>query len=169
VPVGVEGEVFFEGGPDFAYYNDPQKTAESRNRHGWRTLGDIGYVDDDGYLYLTDRKSFMIISGGVNIYPQEIENLLIGHPDVLDVAVFGAPDADLGERVVAVIQPVDWARAGPELAREIEAFARVSLSGAKRPRQIDFRAELPREPTGKLNKRALRSEYASPKPDLTDQ
>lgn len=159
VPIGVEGEVFFEGGPDFAYHNDAEKTAASRNRHGWRTLGDVGYVDADGYLFLTDRKGFVIISGGVNIYPQEIENVLIGHPDVLDAAVFGVPDEDFGERVVAVVQPLDWAKAGPGLARELEVFARRSLSGVKIPRQFDFRPDLPRQPTGKLNKRELRAEY----------
>ncbi|MBU2532109.1 MAG: AMP-binding protein, partial [Alphaproteobacteria bacterium] len=99
----VEGTVFFEGGPPFEYHNDPEKTAQSRNAEGWSTLGDIGYVDEDGYLYLTDRRAFVIISGGVNIYPQEAENLLASHPEVLDVAVIGVPNAEFGEEVKAVV------------------------------------------------------------------
>ena len=119
----------------------------------------MGWVDEDGYLFLTDRKSFMIISGGVNIYPQEIENLLVTHPKVADVAVIGAPDPDMGERVVAVVQPRDMAEAGPALAEELAQWLAPQLSRVKMPRQIDFRAELPREPTGKLFKRLLRDEY----------
>ncbi len=159
VPVRSEGTVYFEAGSPFEYHNDPEKTAESRNKHGWTTLGDVGWVDEEGYLYLTDRKSFMIISGGVNIYPQEIENLLITHDRVQDAAVIGAPDEDMGERVVAIVQPLDPADAGEALAEELTAFMRKSLSGVKVPRQIDFRAELPRHPTGKLYKRLLRDEY----------
>lgn len=154
-----EGVVFFEGSRNFEYHNDPVKTAESRNRHGWTTLGDVGWVDEEGYLYLTDRKSFMIISGGVNIYPQEIENLLIGHPKVADVAVVGAPHEEMGEMVVAVIQPVDMADVGDALAAELIAFCRASLSGVKTPRWIDFVAELPRHDTGKLYKRLIRDAY----------
>src|SRR3954463_477340 len=141
---GEEGLVYFEGGGQFEYHNDPAKTAEAKNAKGWTTLGDIGRLDEDGYLYLTDRKSFMIISGGVNIYPQEIENRLITHPRVADVAVIGAPDAEMGERVVAVVQPVDMAEATPEFAAELTAWCRAELSGVKTPRQIDFTAELPR-------------------------
>jgi len=162
LPRGTEGQVFFEpteGQVPFEYHNDPAKTAESRNKHGWSSLGDVGWEDEDGYLFLTDRKSFMIISGGVNIYPQEIENLLITHPRVADAAVIGAPDPDMGERVVAVVQPAEWSAAGPELARELEAYLAPQLSRVKMPRQIDFREELPREPTGKLFKRLLRDEY----------
>jgi long-chain acyl-CoA synthetase len=159
VPVGTEGQVFFEGGGTFHYHNDPAKTRDATNQHGWTSLGDIGRMDEAGYLYLTDRKSFMIISGGVNIYPQEIENLLITHPKVADVAVIGAPDGDMGERVVAVVQPADFAAAGPALAEELTAWLAPQLSRVKLPRQIDFRAELPREPTGKLFKRLLRDEY----------
>ena len=159
VPPRTEGHVFFESSKTFSYHNDPVKTREAFNQHGWATVGDIGWVDEDGYLYLTDRKSFMIISGGVNIYPQEIENLLIMHPKVLDVAVIGAPDAGMGERVVAVVQPRDMAVAGPALAAEITEWLGSQLSRVKMPRQIDFRAELPREPTGKLFKRKLRDEY----------
>ena len=126
------GPVYFAGGGEFEYHNDPEKTAESRNQHGWTTLGDVGWLDEDGYLFLTDRKSFMIISGGVNIYPQEIENLLIAHPKVADVAVVGAPHEEMGEQVVAVIQPADWADAGDELAAELTAFARANLSHVRR-------------------------------------
>ena len=159
VPARTKGMVYFEGGSEFVYHNDPDKTRESRNAKGWSTLGDIGWTDEDGYLYLTDRKSFMIISGGVNIYPQEIENLLVTHPKVADVAVIGAPDAEMGERVVAVVQPADIAEAGPELAAELSAWLRPQLSGVKMPRQVDFRPELPRHATGKLYKRLLRDEY----------
>ncbi len=159
VPRGTEGQVFFEGASSFSYHNDPDKTRDATNKHGWTSLGDVGWQDDDGYLLLTDRKSFMIISGGVNIYPQEIENLLVTHPKVADVAVIGAPDADMGERVVAVVQPADYAEAGPALADELTQWLTPQLSRVKMPRQIDFRPDLPREPTGKLFKRLLRDEY----------
>jgi long-chain acyl-CoA synthetase len=159
LPPRTEGTIYFEGPRAFAYHNDPGKTADSRNRHGWTTLGDVGWVDEDGYLYLTDRKSFMIISGGVNIYPQEIENLLVTHPKVADVAVIGAPHDEMGEQVVAVVQPADMAMAGKALADELTAFCRASLSGVKIPRQIDFVAALPRHDTGKLYKRLIRDAY----------
>ena len=162
VPRGTEGQIFFEpteGMVPFEYHNDPDKTKDARNKHGWTSLGDVGYEDEDGYVFLTDRKSFMIISGGVNIYPQEIENLLVTHPKVADAAVIGAPDPDFGEKVVAVVQPLDMAQAGPELADELIAYLAPQLSRVKMPRQIDFRAELPRELTGKLYKRHLRDEY----------
>jgi long-chain acyl-CoA synthetase len=153
------GTIYFEGGPAFEYHNDPAKTDESRNAAGWSTLGDIGYLDDDGYLYLTDRKANMIISGGVNIYPQEAENVLTMHPKVADVAVFGVPNEDFGEEVKAVVQPVDMAEAGPELSRELIAYCRSHLADIKCPRSIDFEAELPRHPTGKLYKRLLKDRY----------
>jgi long-chain acyl-CoA synthetase len=159
VPPRTEGAVFFESENRFSYHNDPDKTRDATNKHGWTTLGDVGWVDEEGYLYLTDRKSFMIISGGVNIYPQEIENLLVSHPKVADAAVIGAPDEDLGEKVVAVVQPLDLAEAGETLAGELKDFLRESLSGVKMPKQIDFREELPRHATGKLYKRLLRDEY----------
>ena len=159
VPVGQDGVIYFSDGTPFAYHNDPEKTASATNKHGWTTLGDVGRVDQDGYLYLTDRKSFMIISGGVNIYPQEIENLIVTHPKVADVAVIGAPDEDMGEKVVAVVQPMRWEDAGAALREEIMALARENLSHIKAPRQIDFRQELPRQATGKLYKRLLRDEY----------
>ena len=162
VPRGTEGQIFFEpteGMVPFEYHNDPDKTKDARNKHGWTSLGDVGYEDEEGYVFLTDRKSFMIISGGVNIYPQEIENLLVTHPKVADAAVIGAPDPDFGEKVVAVVQPLDMAQAGPELADELIAYLAPQLSRVKMPRQVDFRAELPRELTGKLYKRHLRDEY----------
>ena len=159
VSVGEEGQIFFDSPNKFEYHNDPKKTKEATHANGWTSLGDVGKVDEDGFLYLTDRKSFMIISGGVNIYPQEIENALITHDKVADAAVIGAPDPDMGEKVVAVVQPADMAEAGDDLAQELEAFLRQSLSGVKIPRQIDFREELPRHPTGKLYKRLLRDEY----------
>ena len=159
LPPRAEGLVFFEGGGQFEYHGDPAKTAESRNKHGWTTLGDVGWVDEEGYLYLTDRKSFMIISGGVNIYPQEIENLLITHPKVADAAVVGAPDEEMGEKVVAVIQPIDWDTPHEALRDELMAFARKNLSHVKAPRVMDFMKELPRHPTGKLYKRLIRDAY----------
>ena len=161
LPAGENGVVYFEGGWDFEYLNDPEKTREARNpRHpSWSTLGDIGYLDSDGYLFLTDRRSFMIISGGVNIYPQEAENVLAVHPKVADAAVIGVPDAEMGEEVKAVIQPRDWADAGPELAQELIDFCRSRLSAIKCPRSVDFERELPRHETGKLYKRKLRDRY----------
>ena len=159
VPPRTEGLVYFEGGTEVAYHNDEEKTKEIQNQHGWSTLGDVGWVDEEGYLYLTDRKSFMIISGGVNIYPQEIENLLIGHPKVADVAVVGAPDPEMGEKVVAVVQPMPSVNPDAELAAEIMEFARDHLSHVKAPRRVDFMNELPRHPTGKLYKRLIRDSY----------
>jgi long-chain acyl-CoA synthetase len=158
------GTVYFEGGPGFEYHNDPQKTSSSRHPHGWSTIGDIGYLDDDNFLYLTDRKAHMIISGGVNIYPQEAENVLITHPDVIDVAVFGVPNDEFGEEVKAVVQPREMPatrEAADALSTELIAFARSQLADVKCPRTIDYRAELPRLPTGKLLKRLLRDEYWS--------
>lgn len=163
LPPRTEGTVYFQGPRPFEYHNDPDRTAQTRNRHGWTTLGDVGWVDEDGYLFLTDRKSFMIISGGVNIYPQEIENLLVGHPKVADAAVVGAPHDDLGEQVVAVVQPANMADAGDALAAELIAYCRQSLSGVKTPRRIDFMVELPRHDTGKLYKRLIRDAYWSAK------
>ena len=161
LPTGQVGTVYFGGGNEFEYHNDPGKTEDSRHprEKGWSTLGDMGYVDDEGYLYLTDRKTFMIISGGVNIYPQEVENLLVTHPRVADAAVFGVPNEDFGEEVKAVIQPVDWDAAGDELAEELIDFCRAHLSHIKCPQSVDFERELPRHPTGKLYKRLLRDRY----------
>lgn len=159
LPPRSEGIVYFSGGMPFEYHNDPAKTQEAHHPNGWATLGDIGWVDEDGFLYLTDRKSFMIISGGVNIYPQEIENHLITHPKVADVAVIGAPDEEMGEKVVAVVQPMDTSLAGDALADELMSYARTALSHVKAPRQIDFVAELPRHATGKLYKQIIRDRY----------
>ncbi|WP_333586946.1 acyl-CoA synthetase [Phenylobacterium sp.] len=159
LPPRTEGVVYFAGGAPLSYHNAPDKVAENTNQHGWTTLGDVGWVDEEGFLYLTDRKSFMIISGGVNIYPQEVENLLITHPKVADAAVVGAPDEEMGEKVVAVIQPLDGQEGSDELRQELMAFCRANLSHVKSPRQIDFMAELPRHPTGKLYKRLIRDAY----------
>lgn len=159
LPPGQPGELYFEGGPEFEYHNDPAKTASITNERGWRTLGDVGYVDEDGYLYLTDRSTFMIVSGGVNIYPQEAENALLLHPKVLDAAVFGVPNAEFGEEVKAVVQPVRWEDAGPDLEAELLAYCRERLAAYKCPRSVDFEPELPRDPNGKLYKRRLRERY----------
>jgi acyl-CoA synthetase (AMP-forming)/AMP-acid ligase II len=159
-PAGVDGTIWFRGATAFQYFQDPAKTAESRSSDGaTSTVGDVGHVDAEGYLYLTDRKSYMIISGGVNIYPQETENLLSGHPAVLDVAVIGVPNDDLGEEVKAVVQLVDPAAAGPELEQELITYCRDRLTHFKCPRTVDFVTELPRFPTGKLYKRLLRDAY----------
>ncbi len=162
VPQGQPGTVFFEGGASFEYHNDPEKTKSSRHPKGWSTLGDVGYLDEDGFLYLTDRKAYMIISGGVNIYPQEAENVLVTHDKVIDVAVFGVPDEDFGEQVKAVVQPREMPAddaAAEALAGELIQFCRSQLADIKCPRSIDFRPELPRHPTGKLYKRLLKDEY----------
>ncbi|MGH8787623.1 MAG: AMP-binding protein [Cupriavidus necator] len=161
LPPGESGTIYFAEGRAFAYHNDEAKTAESRHpqQPDWSTIGDVGYVDADGYLYLTDRKANMIISGGVNIYPQEAENLLMTHPKVMDVAVIGVPNEDFGEEVKAVVQPADMGQAGSELAAELIAFCRANLSAIKCPRSVDFASELPRLPTGKLLKRLLRDRY----------
>ena len=161
LPVGQVGTIYFSGGKSFRYHNAPEKTAASHNpvHPGWSTMGDIGHIDDEGYLFLSDRKDFMIISGGINIYPQEVENLLIGHPAVADVAVFGVPHPDFGEEVKAVVQPADWAQAGPDLANDLLAWTRQRLADVKCPRSIDFRESLPRAETGKLYKQELRAEY----------
>ena len=162
-PVGEIGTVYFADAPVFTYHNDPEKTRKAYNDKGWSTLGDVGYLDAEGFLYLTDRKSYMIISGGVNIYPQETEDVLITHPAVSDVAVFGVPNEEMGEEVKAVVQPHDMTKAGKELEAELIVFCRKHLSPIKCPKSIDFEPELPRTPTGKLVKRHLRDKYW-PKP-----
>jgi len=161
VPTGESGTIYFEGGGDFEYHEDHEKTTNSHHpgHPSWSTLGDVGFLDDDGFLYLTDRKAFMIISGGVNIYPQEAENRLILHPKVMDAAVFGVPNDDFGEEVKAVIQPIDMAEADDQLARELIEYCKEGLADVKCPRSVDFLAELPRHPTGKLYKRLLKDEY----------
>ncbi len=161
LPPGADniGTIYFANAPSFEYHNDPERTAQSRNAEGWSTLGDVGYVDDDGFLYLTDRKAHMIISGGVNIYPQEVEDLLITHPKIADAAVIGVPNDEYGEEVKAVVQPLDWASATPEFAAELIKFCRDTISHVKCPKSVDFERELPRHPTGKLYKRVLRDRY----------
>jgi acyl-CoA synthetase (AMP-forming)/AMP-acid ligase II len=159
-PAGEDGTVWFRGATGFEYFADPAKTAESRSSDGTAsTVGDVGHVDADGYLYLTDRKSYMIISGGVNIYPQETENVLSGHPAVQDVAVIGVPNDDLGEEVKAVVELIDPAAAGPQLAEDLIGYCRDRLAHFKCPRTVDFVPELPRSETGKLYKRMLRDAY----------
>jgi long-chain acyl-CoA synthetase len=160
LPVGTPGTLWFKTATPFEYFNDPAKTAEARSADGsMSTVGDVGYVDKDGYLHLTDRATFMIISGGVNIYPQECENLLITHPKVADAAVFGVPNADLGEEVKAVVQLMPDVPPDPQTVEELLAFCGRHLARQKVPRSIDFEAELPRLPTGKLYKRLLRDRY----------
>ena len=159
-PTGTAGTVWFKTATPFEYFNDPNRTKEACSADGsMSTVGDVGYVDADRYLYLTDRATFMIISGGVNIYPQECENLLITHPKIADAAVFGVPNDDLGEEVKAVVQPMPGIAAGPDLAQELISFCSQSLSRQKVPRSIDFEEQLPRLPTGKLYKRLLRDRY----------
>ena len=160
LPNGEIGTVYFSGDQSrFSYYNEPEKTSGAFNEHGWATCGDVGYVDDEGYLYLTDRKSFMIISGGVNIYPQEIENLLITHDKVADVAVFGIPNEEFGEEVKAVVEPMNWGDATDEVAIELMEWLRERISSIKLPRSMDFHPKLPRMDNGKLYKRHLVEEY----------
>jgi long-chain acyl-CoA synthetase len=158
VPAGTIGDIYFDG-PTFEYYKDPQKTRDAYNDRGWSTLGDIGYLDGEGYLYLTDRKSDVIITGGVNVYPIEAEHVLTSHPKVLDAAVFGIPDEDLGEAVHAVVQPAGREALDPGLERRLLDYCRSKIAHYKCPRSIDFRDELPRHETGKLYKRLLRAQY----------
>lgn len=152
---GETGLIWFDGGPRFEYHNDPGRTAEAFNDRGWSTLGDIGHVDEEGYLYLTDRASDLIIRGGVNIYPREIEDILILHPDVADVAVIGVPDPDLGQRVTALVQPTRFQDAGKDLAARLIEFSAERAARFKCPTSVEFVETLPRMPNGKLLKRAL--------------
>lgn len=153
------GVVYFSGGRPFEYHNDNLRTRSVTNDKGWRTLGDMGFLDEEGYLYLTDRQAHMIISGGVNIYPQETENLLLGHPAVVDVAVIGVPDEEMGEAVKAVVQLAEWAKPTVSLKSELIAFCRAELAAYKCPRTVDFVDALPRDPNGKLYKRLVRERY----------
>jgi long-chain acyl-CoA synthetase len=155
LPIGETGVVYFEGGSRFQYLNDPQGTAMAYTRDGWSTLGDIGHLDSDGYLYLTDRRSSMVISGGVNLYPQEAENILIAHPEVIDAAVFGVPDPEYGEAIVAIVQPQDMRTAGKGLENDLIAFCKSRIASLKCPRQIRFSSHLPRDENGKLFKSKL--------------
>lgn len=162
LPQGEPGTIWFKTASEFQYHDDPEKTAEATSDDGsMTTVNDVGYVDEDGFLYLTDRATFMIISGGVNLYPQETENLLITHPKVADAAVFGVPNEDLGEEMKAVVQPMPDVDADDDLARELTEFCAEHLSRQKVPRSIDFDPDLPRLPTGKLYKRILRDRYWS--------
>lgn len=159
-PTGTIGEVWFKLASDFEYFSDEERTKEALSADGsMGTVGDVGYVDCDGYLYLTHRSAFMIISGGVNIYPQECEDLLITHPKVADAAVFGVPNSDLGEEVKAAIQLMPGIPSGPDTEAELLTFCSRHLARYKVPRSIDFEEELPRLPTGKLYKRVLRDRY----------
>ena len=164
LPAGTDGLVYFGGGLPIDYHKDAVRSAQTRNplRPDLSTVGDIGHVDADGYLFLSDRKDFMVISGGVNVYPQETENELILHPAVTDAAVFGVPDPDLGEAVKAVVQPADWNAAGPALEAELIGWLRTRLSAVKCPKSIDFQRALPRHDTGKLFKKPLRDRYWTP-------
>jgi long-chain acyl-CoA synthetase len=159
VGTGEIGTIYFENPRHVEYLNDQEKTRSVHHPKGWATAGDIGYLDADGYLYLTDRKADMIISGGVNIYPQEIESVLILHPKIADIAVFGVPNDEFGEEVKAVVAPAEGVMPGPELAAEIIAFCKTALSPIKAPRSVDFLPVLPRHETGKLYKRLLREPY----------
>lgn len=159
LPNGETGTIFFEGGGDFNYHKDPEKTRAAHSDHGWTTFGDLGHVDDEGYLYLSDRRHDLIISGGVNIYPQEAENLLIEHPQIADAAVFGIPHDEYGEEVKACVQLLDPALAGPALEAALISYCREHLSHVKCPRSIDFLESLPRQANGKLYKRELRQLY----------
>ena len=160
LPTGEDGLVYFEG-PSFEYHNDPAKTASARHEKGWSTLGDLGHLDADGFLYLSDRRTDLIISGGVNIYPAEIEEALIMHAEVADVAVIGVPDAEMGQSVLAIVQLSGQGTGSPELAADLMAHCRSKLSAYKCPRSVEFAAELPRLPTGKLLRRKLRDQFGS--------
>ena len=158
---GESGQLYVRNlmGSDFEYHNDPEKTNEAHKEPGLFTFGDIGYLDDDGYLFMSDRKIDMVISGGVNIYPAEIEGVLINHESVIDAAVFGIPNEEFGEEVKAAIQLVEGVSANDGLATEIIDYCREHLAGFKVPKSIDFEKALPRHPTGKLLKRILRDKY----------
>ncbi|ARU03929.1 acyl-CoA synthetase [Comamonas serinivorans] len=159
LPPGENGVIYFSGGPSFNYHNDPEKTRAAYNDQGWATYGDIGHVDAEGYLYLTDRLANTIVSGGVNIYPQETEDVLQAHPVVLDVAVIGVPDAEFGEAVKAVVQLQAPHQPSPELADELIAWCRARISPLKCPRSVDFVEALPRAESGKLLKRLVKAQY----------
>ncbi|RBY77272.1 acyl-CoA synthetase [Geodermatophilus sp. TF02-6] len=161
LPPGETGTIWAEGGRDFVYLNDPEKTAQARNDRGWTTVGDLGHLDEDGYLYLSDRRTDLILSGGVNVYPQETENVLLGHPAVADAAVFGIPHEEMGEVVHAVVQLRAGVEAGPELEEELLDHLRQRLADVKCPRRIDVTEQLPRTETGKLFKRLLRDRYTA--------
>ena len=159
LPAGEAGGIYFESDATFEYHNAPEKTADGRSPQGYSTLGDVGYLDDEGWLFLTDRKAHLIIAGGVNIYPQETEDTLITHPKVADVAVIGVPNEDFGEEVKAVVQLEDMSEASPALEQDLIDYCRERISSVKCPRSVDFEEQLPRHPTGKLYKRLLKDRY----------
>ena len=159
MPVGEAGTIYFEGGAEFEYHNDPEKTKGSRNDKGWSTLGDVGYLDEDGYLFLTDRSANLIITGGVNVYPAEVEAALLADPRVGDAVVIGAPDPEWGEQVVAIVEPAEGIVASEELAASLVDECRTRIAAFKCPRRVDFVAALPRLPNGKVEKRRLRDVY----------
>lgn len=165
-PTGESGVIYFESptAGEFTYHGDASKTASAKTSNGWATMGDIGYLDEEGFLYLTDRKSFTIISGGVNIYPQEAENVLAMHPAVADVGVFGIPHEDMGESVHAVVQLAEGIDVGPTLESDLIEYCRSQLSKIKCPTSISFQKELPRLQTGKLYKKQMRDEYLASLP-----
>ena len=158
---GEVGEIYFADSRPFEYFDEPEKTREAFNDQGWATTGDMGYLDEEGFLYLTDRKNFTIITGGVNVYPAEIEGLLVSHDKVADAAVFGVPHPEYGEAVTAVIQPVNWADATEQTAEELTEWMRDRLSSIKVPKTIDFLEQLPRMDNGKLYKRHLLDSYTA--------
>jgi long-chain acyl-CoA synthetase len=162
LPPGEVGQIWFEGGPRFAYHNAPEKTAGSYNARGWASLGDLGSLDEEGFLFLSDRRADLILSGGVNLYPQEIEAVLAQHPAVAEVAVVGVPHPEFGEQVRAVVVPRDPAAAGPALEAALVAHCRAHLAGPKLPRSMEFVAELPRSEAGKLLRRILKERYLTP-------
>jgi long-chain acyl-CoA synthetase len=162
LPAGAIGTVWFSGTSRFTYHNDPAKTASAYNAKGWSTLGDMGYVDAEGYLYLADRRTDLILSGGVNIYPREVEDALLPHPAVADVAVIGIPDDEMGQRVHAIVQPAVAGAGGPELASELIEFCRSRIAHYKAPRSVSFEDELPRTPSGKMLRRVLMERYRQP-------
>ena len=159
MPPGEVGQIWFEGGPAFAYHNAPEKTAAARNARGWQTLGDLGHVDEEGFLFLSDRRADLILSGGVNLYPAEIEAALAQHPAVREVAVVGVPHAEFGEQVKAVV--VAALPVTPALAEELREYARRELAGPKVPRLVEFVDELPRSEAGKLLRRLLKEQHAA--------
>jgi long-chain acyl-CoA synthetase len=161
LPAGETGGIYFSGMPPFEYFKDPEKTRSAYSSQGWSSLGDIGYMDADGFVYLTDRKAFMIISGGVNIYPQEVENALISHPAVMDVAVIGVPHAELGEQVLAAVQLREPGQASEALKHELIEFCRARIAHYKCPKRVEFDPDLPRLPNGKLLKRLIKNRYTS--------
>ncbi len=159
LPAGETGTVWFSGGSPFTYHNDPGKTSSAFNAAGWSTLGDMGYLDDEGYLYLADRRTDLIVSGGVNIYPREVEEALAAHPAVADVAVIGIPDEEMGQRVHAVVQPAVAGAGSPELAAELIDFCRARIAHFKAPGSVSFEDSLPRTPSGKMLRRVVADRY----------